>query len=127
MVVVSPMRQTSSHSDAPRYALALRKRMDERGLSRHELGKLTHPDNPETGRRNVRRHLSGNLMPSRESQMAYAKALDAPELAPQDAPEDDAVSDDPLMRELRARVDDLMADLERALRVRLPRGERSRA
>ena len=124
MVVVSPMAHTP-HRDSARYALALRKRMDERGLSRHELGKLTHPDNPETGRRNVRRHLSGDLMPSRESQQAYADALDAPELAP--GAEDDAVSDDPLMRELRARVDDLMADLERALRVRLPGGERSRA
>jgi hypothetical protein len=51
------------------------------GISHRELGKLTDPDDPERGRRRVQRHLRGTE-PTAASRIAYAKALDAPELAP---------------------------------------------
>lgn len=89
------------NGNAALYALTLSACMERQGFSKRSLGKATHPDDPEVGRRNVQRHLSGKFMPSAASQRRYAEVLDAPELAPSDEDEEESL-DARLTREVRA-------------------------
>lgn len=66
----------------------LRQRMEERGLSQRQLGARLTPDNPEIGRRAVRRYLKG-MTPIARTREAIAHALGTDEVGPDGSDEED--------------------------------------
>ena len=76
------------NAGAESYAVWLQARMDERGLTQRQLGKLLRPDSPETARRAVRRYLKG-MIPTERSRQSIAHALGTSDLGPDDTAEDD--------------------------------------
>lgn len=66
------------------FAHWLRGQMAEREISQRALGKRLDPAEPERGRRQVVRHLSGDHYPSRPSRRAYAQVLGEEFLDPDD-------------------------------------------
>lgn len=53
----------------------LQRLLDKRGLSRRGFAKLVSPENPESVRRSVHRHLEGDHMPSRITRRHYEGVL----------------------------------------------------
>lgn len=92
--------------------------MDKKQLSNRALGKLLDPPNPERGRRQVLRHLSGKHYPSTAYRKSYGELLgDLPEMfADDDDEEADPVS---LVAELH--------DMARAHRDLAKRADRLRS
>lgn len=70
------------------YAEWLQARMEDRGLSQRELGKLLRPDSPETARRAVRRYLRG-MVPTQRTREHISGVLGTKDLGPDDPAEDD--------------------------------------
>lgn len=77
------MQQTEST-----YAGWLREKMDEKQLSQRQLGARLTPDNPEIGRRAVRRYLKG-MTPIARTREAIADALGTHDVGPEPDAEDD--------------------------------------
>lgn len=70
------------------YAEWLQARMDEKGLTQRQLGKLLRPDSPETARRAVRRYLKG-MIPTERSRQSISDVLGTRDLGPDESAEDD--------------------------------------
>lgn len=70
------------------YADWLRGQMEERGLSQRQLGARLTPDNPEIGRRSVRRYLKG-MTPIARTREAIAAALGSSDSGPEPDAEGD--------------------------------------
>lgn len=63
------------------YAEWLHRQMTERGLSQRQLGARLTPENPEIGRRSVRRYLKG-MIPIERTRHAIAAALGSSDSGP---------------------------------------------
>lgn len=92
--------------------------MASRQLSRRALGKLIDPSNPERGRRQVLRHLSGKHAPSVPSRIKYAQAFGLPGDTFLDSEEeDDEMSVPDLLRDLHRAQLRLAAKIELVTRA----------
>lgn len=63
-----------STTEARTYADWLQEKMTERGLGRRSFARLINPDDPDSARRALRRHLKGTVPIARTRQM-YARVL----------------------------------------------------
>lgn len=98
----------------------LRERMSEKGLSQRQLGTKLTPQNPEIGRRSVRRYLKGTT-PILRTREAVSAALGTDDLGP-GSPEDE---EDDLVVQALLKLDEVYVLLqqisaERGLGVTVP-------
>lgn len=56
------------------YAEWLQARLSERNLTQRSFAKVINPNDPETARRSIRRHLKG-VIPLERTRLIYAEAL----------------------------------------------------